>query len=105
MKNKKSPRRWQAAVIKLIWDTAWDFWQFRNEEAGKQKQQHPDYIRKVNEKIQIQWRLGIPANFEKQYFAGTCTSVLNLTTGQKEDWLFRVQSARELIFKIRTNIR
>ena len=36
MKNKKSPRRWQAAVIKLIWDTAWDFWQFQNEEAGKQ---------------------------------------------------------------------
>ena len=81
MKNKKSPQGWQRAVNKLIWDRAWDFLQFRNEKARKQKDQNQEYIRQRNVKIQTQWRLGIQTNFENQYFTGTCASVLKLTTG------------------------
>ena len=77
MLSPRSPQRWQASAIQLLWNTAWDLWDFRNDvKHGTRNCNTETQTTLLNTEITKQWRLGAPAIFEKQHFQGTLHSLL-----------------------------
>ena len=95
IKSPRSSKRWQATLIRLFWETAWDVWDFRNkiEHSGDNRNRN-EITEQLNSDITIQWKLGAPAQFERQYFQHTLTQLHALEDFEKKAWLRRVKSAR-----------
>ena len=89
----RSSRRWQKAVINLLLNTAWDFWQFRNTK-NNEPNQNTQETRLLKKEIKYQWNLGPPTVFELQYFCEPLDTLLKKQNAQKEIWLLRITTAR-----------
>ena len=67
--SKKLSQRWQANIIQLLWDTAWDLWEFQNDIEHRNDNTNTNEQNKLlHQEIRRQWNLGAPAHFEHQYF-------------------------------------
>ena len=88
IRSARSSKRWQSAVIRLLWDIAWEFWNFRN---NNEHAQSPTLISDkhtlLNYELQYQWNLGPPSVFEKYLYRGTFNEMTNSTMNYKEEWL------------------
>ena len=94
---RNSVKRWQSQVIRLLWNTAWDFWNFRNKVLHEQDNCTINDIRQstINQ-IRYQWNLGIEGleALDRVFFPSTINSLLQQSLGYQQTWLRRIQQAR-----------
>jgi hypothetical protein len=104
-KSKKNGKRWMTAVIRKLWEIAWDMWNQRNDivhavEEARTRSQLEEDIRKefklgtrgLNKLVQRMFRAGVLAILRKQ-------------TVYQKGWLRWVRTNRELRKKKDTGIR
>ena len=96
IQSAKSPRRWQSSVIQLLWNTAWDFWQFRNHQDHAQS---PSLLTDKHQllltELRYQWNLGPPSPFERHLYRGTFQELSTSTVDYQAAWVRCVQVARK----------
>jgi hypothetical protein len=94
LKTGKSSRRWAVALIRKMWQVAWDLWEHRN---GYLHDNENNLISlQVNAEIQNEFTLGYreldPPS--RTLFAGGLNAVLHKPLEIRQQWLRRVQVAR-----------
>ena len=71
IKSPKSVKRWQVSLIRLLWNTSWDFWDHRNSIEHRTNNQNIEEVKRTLEmQVRIQWQLGPPSLYERQYYKG-----------------------------------
>ena len=69
IQSPRSSKKWQSSLIRLLWETSWDIWDCRNDiEHGAQNCNLSSKKRNLCQEIRLQWELGAPELFERQYF-------------------------------------
>jgi hypothetical protein len=94
LKLAKSSRRWAVALIRKMWQVAWDLWEHRN---GYLHDNENNLISiQVNEGIKNEFALGQweldPQS--RQLFSGGVNAVLHKPLDIRQQWLRRIQVAR-----------
>ena len=95
IKSRRSSLRWATALVKKLWDIAWDMWDHRNQVLHhKEKGQHEQ---RVDAEIRAQFHLG-PAGVTataRGLFRGGVEALLQKQVHVREAWLYRVTRGRE----------
>jgi hypothetical protein len=93
-RSKKSSKRWTAALIRKLWQVAWDLWEHRN---GFLHESEDNLIsNQTNNEIQEQFRAGCH-ELDRQsqaLFARGADSILRKPLEVRQQWLRRVKVAR-----------
>ena len=92
IESKRSPSRWVTALIKKLWDVAWDMWESRNGEVHKNKEtRKAQIIRQLDREIRQKHHEGQVNRFlprmERTFFRESVEMILENTEYQKRTWL------------------
>jgi hypothetical protein len=96
MRSQKSSKRWVAALIRKMWQVAWDLWEHRN---GYLHDREDNLLSiQVNNSIIIQFDLGYKKldRATQALFSGGLHSILAKPFEIRQQWVRRVQSARDM---------
>ena len=94
LKSRKSGRRWLAALIKKLWQVAWDMWEHRNGIIHDKEQGQLALILKRD--IQLEYSKGfsnLPSDL-RQAARLPIDQVLKWSLKQQQNWLGRIQDGR-----------
>jgi hypothetical protein len=93
-RSRKSSKRWITALIRKLWQVAWDLWEHRN---GYLHEKEDNLISKqVNKGIQDQFKLGY-CELDRQtqaLFSRGLAAILRKPLDIRQQWLRRVKAAR-----------
>jgi hypothetical protein len=93
-RSRKSSKRWITALIRKLWQVAWDLWEHRN---GYLHEKEDNLISKqVNKGIQDQLKLGY-CELDRQtqaLFSRGLAAILRKPLDIRQQWLRRVKAAR-----------
>jgi hypothetical protein len=97
--SRRSGLRWTVAVIKKLWDVAWDLWEQRNgflHDAEYQATLHD--TASLDTEIRFHFRQGASHLPQRvQYlFEGSLTELLTTSVRHRQKWLKSVVAAREM---------
>ena len=92
--SRRSGKRWAVALIKKLWDTAWDMWDHRNRvvhdnESGVRA---IELRRAIREQFQLGSQ-GVTVQ-ARRLFQGGVQKVLGYSIGAQEAWMRRIVAAR-----------
>jgi hypothetical protein len=95
--SHRSGLRWTVAVIKKLWDVAWDLWEQRNgflHQAEYQETLHN--VANLNSEIRFQLRQGSSNLPRRMQYLFECEpgELLNTSIRHRQQWLRNVQAAR-----------
>ena len=92
--SRKMGRRWLSALIKKLWQVAWDIWQHRNDTLHK-KDNNILYAQQIQE-IKDQFVLGKPGltHDAKRLLTRGLHATLALSPALRAGWLLRVTRSR-----------
>jgi hypothetical protein len=97
--SRKSGRQWTIALIKKLFDVAWDLWEHCNGFAHGLEHVEEHYeMHEVDDEIRYQFGMG-PAGLPPQYhylFSGLCQDLLAKSISNRIRWANLVNSARLL---------
>jgi hypothetical protein len=94
IRSTKSSKRWLTALIRKLWQVAWDLWEHRN---GFLHEKDNNLIeQQVNGQIQQQFNLGYQDldNQSQLLFTGGVKGIVHKPLETRQQWLRRVQVAR-----------
>jgi hypothetical protein len=94
--SSRSPKRWMSALIRRLWQIAWDLWEHRN--GYLHAKDDSLLIRQTNEKIKYQFILGtatLDGNSRTLFRIGVA-ALLKKPMDVKQQWVKRVELARQL---------
>jgi len=93
---RKSGRRWTVALIKKLYEIAWDMWEHRNHILhAKENEEVLHNMTLVDLEITFLWRQGygnLPAR-EHYLFSGSLEDLLQSSVRNRQTWLATVNSA------------
>ena len=96
---RKSGRRWTVALIKKLYDIAWDMWEHRNHILhAKENEEVLHNMTLVDSEITFLWRQGygnLPAR-EHYLFSGSLEDLLQSSVRNRQTWLATVNSAHAM---------
>ena len=97
---KTTGRRWITALIKKLWDVAWDMWQHRNDALHKE-QNNLKLLGHDTTKIEIsdEYKKGADAlmeSDEKALFSQSLQDILQMPFQRQQAWVDKVKAARTL---------
>jgi len=93
--SRRSGKRWVGALIKKLWDTAWDMWDHRNRVVHDQE----TGVRAIELRwaIRLQFQLGAQGVMAQArcLFQGGVQKILRYPMEVQEAWLRRIKAARD----------
>jgi hypothetical protein len=91
--ERRSGNRWASALIRKMWDTAWDLWEHRNGILHDKSNGYDNM--KLNEKIEELWAHPSLRNIAsiRQLINGTVEDVQGRSSHQKQQWVLRIEAA------------
>ena len=92
--SRKTGRRWAVALIKKLWEVAWDLWEYRNSIVHHKEMGQLELD--LRNKIQWQFARGT-AHLPKQVarlFSPGIDAILKSSLDSRQAWLIRVTHAR-----------
>jgi hypothetical protein len=100
--SRKSSRRWATAIIRKLWQIAWDMWEHRNGYLhARNTGLHSQYINKViTSEFQLGWAM-LDRETRALFHPGLA-STISKPIEVREQWIKRVQAARQ---KMETTIQ
>jgi hypothetical protein len=93
--SARSPKRWIVALIQKLWEIAWDMWEHRNGILHDKDQSI--ILTALNDDIRDEFRRGykgLPKETQSLFRQG-CASILAKPAEVKQQWLARIQLARQ----------
>jgi len=97
-KQKKSSHRWVSALIKKLWDIAWDMWEHQNK-ALHSSETHRDNIldSSINEQVQALYARGLQAVPQDAFsmFRESLATLLSKPSQYIEHWVTSVKAAMQ----------
>ena len=97
--SQLSPKRWIAAILRLLNNTAWDQWEYRNHVLHKTEQPREKYARRLlDEEITKEVSLG-PSTLrpgDRHHFSIPLLDLLRKPLPYKKAWLVSVHAARQI---------
>ena len=94
IKSKRTGKRWLVAVIKKVWEVAWDIWDHRNNVVhGKDAKTIANQLR---QEIEEQFKLGVETVTKdaKLLFGQGKKKIMEGNTDMQKAWLVRIKQAR-----------
>jgi predicted RNA-binding Zn-ribbon protein involved in translation (DUF1610 family) len=97
LKSKRSSKRWTSALIRKLWQVAWDLWEHRN--GYLHAKEISILTRQLDETIAHQFELGTKGldNNTKALFSKGLKDVQQKPVEIKQQWVRRVVAAREMM--------
>eukprot|EP00549_Striatella_unipunctata_P025148 CAMPEP_0118684512 /NCGR_PEP_ID=MMETSP0800-20121206/6685_1 /TAXON_ID=210618 ORGANISM="Striatella unipunctata, Strain CCMP2910" /NCGR_SAMPLE_ID=MMETSP0800 /ASSEMBLY_ACC=CAM_ASM_000638 /LENGTH=142 /DNA_ID=CAMNT_0006581227 /DNA_START=198 /DNA_END=626 /DNA_ORIENTATION=+ len=93
---RRTGHRWVQALIKKLWQTAWDLWEHRNSILHHQDSFISiEAAETLNEMVRNEFDIGVGAlpTLDHYLFGGTLYDLLNKPHAHKQLWLSRVETA------------
>jgi hypothetical protein len=93
--SARSPKRWTVALIQKLWDIAWDMWEHQNGILHDNDQSI--ILTTLHKDIRDEFKRGydgLPKETQSLFSQG-CASILAKPAEVKQQWLARVQLARQ----------
>jgi hypothetical protein len=95
LESRRSGKRWAGALIKKLWDTAWDMWDHRNRVVHDQE----SGVRAIELRwaIRLQFQLGAQGVTlqARRLFQGGVQKVLRYPIEVQEAWVCQIKAARD----------
>ena len=94
--SKRTGRRWASAIIKKLWDIAWDLWEHRNGFLHKEKQT-AQQLAQVEKDVRQEFHLGSSrlAPRDQPLFSKSLEEMLESSYDLQKAWVMLVQAARQ----------
>lgn len=93
--SRRSPRRWTAALIRKLWEVAWDMWEHRNGILHNKEQSI--ILNHLHAQIREEFQRGSTdlSRDAQALFRPGLAGILSKPVEVKQQWLARIQLARE----------
>jgi hypothetical protein len=97
--SRRSGLRWTVAIIKKLWDVAWDLWEQRNGFLhDRENQETLHNMVNIDAEIRFQFRQGhrnLPRRV-RYLFEGDVEDLLNTSIHSRQQWLASITAARAM---------
>ena len=93
--SRRTGKRWAIALVKKLWDVAWDLWEHRNGHAHKASAEN-QRLQQLATAIRSEYAAGhaMLAPSDRVLFNRPCDQLLDSTIETQQAWLDLIQAAR-----------